>query len=249
MGGSAEDQAGSGQEPSGKPVPETPQSVSDPSAVKGLPVYRPRPGEEGDLWTKDFGIIRIPQGWEFLPRGDAFVTRRVKKGPHWVLWGQYNKKGGYAPVKGVFAPAAAIEEAQATAGATKTKREQSRPKAARQRERAETQYRRAFEEACVRFLNFAPNHRELAQAIASKTAATACQKYSGRVGRTSLLDLDEKAALAVRAYVRHNHTDYDSNLPPFDDRWSSLADDAYREARAMAHAEVDRFLKEHRTEV
>jgi hypothetical protein len=213
MGGSAEDQVGSRQEPSGKPVPETPQDVSAPSAVKGLPVYRPRPGEEGDLWTRDFGIIRIPEGWEFLPRGDAFVTRRVKKGPHWVLGGRYNKKGGYTPVKGVFAPAAAIEETQAAAEATKAKREQARPKAARQREQAETQYRHEFEEACVRFLNFAPDHRELAQTIASETAATACQKYSGRVGRTSHLDLDEKAALAVRAYIRHNHTDYDSNLP------------------------------------
>jgi hypothetical protein len=210
-------------------------------------VYRPRPGEEGDLWTRDFGLIRIPDGWQFLPRGDAFVTRHVKKGQHWVLLDRFNKKGGYTPVKGVFAPTAAIEEAKAAAEATKARREQARPKAARRREKAEAQYRHKFEEACLRFLNFAPTHHELAQKIASETTAVACQKYSGRVGRTNRLNLAEKAALAVRAYIRHNYTDYDSNLPA--DCWGYFAEDEYREVKALAHAEVDQFLEEHRAGV
>jgi len=244
VGGSTEDREDPAQKFPG--VPTAPPAISTPSAIKGLVVYRPRPGEEGDLWTRDFGVIQIPEGWEFLPRGDAFVTRHAKKGPHWVLLGRYNKKGGYTPVKGVFAPADAIEAAKAAAETTKARRDQARPKAAQRREKAEAQYRRTFEEACLRFLDFAPAHEELARKIASDTANTACRKYSGRVGRTALLDLDEKAALAVRAYLRHNYTDYDSNLPPPEDRKSYFAEDEYRYARALAQAEVDLFLKEHR---
>ena len=45
-------------------------------------------------------------------------------------------------------------------------------------------------------------------------AAHACQKYSGRVGRSAAaLKFDpEIITLAVRAHIRHNHTSYDQML-------------------------------------
>lgn len=102
---------------------------------------------------------------------------------------------------------------------------------------------RSSREACLHFLNFSPAHLDLAQQIAANTTAWACQKLSGRVGRTSRLSLEEKAALAVRAYIRHRYTDYESNLPIPDDYF---ADEAYWEVRAFAHEEVDQFLEVHR---
>ncbi len=51
----------------------------------GLAVYDTRSDDDGDVWSPEWGALIIPAGWDFLPRGDAFVTRQVKQGPHWVL--------------------------------------------------------------------------------------------------------------------------------------------------------------------
>lgn len=173
-------------------------------AKEVLFIVRSRDGEVGEYSTSEYGNIRIPNGWVFLPRGDAFITRQVKKGPHWVLKGTYNRKGGYTRIKGVFAPAETIKTAQAAAEATKVRRKIAREKARPRREKAEQQYRHDFEEACLCFLDFAPAYSELAREIAAETASLACEKHSGRVGRTGLIDLAAKAAFAVRAYIRHN---------------------------------------------
>ena len=58
-------------------------------AKKVLIIHRPRPGEPGDFWTSGYGVVSIPDGWEFLPRGNTYITREVKKGPHWILMGRY----------------------------------------------------------------------------------------------------------------------------------------------------------------
>ena len=48
-----------------------------------LDVYSTRDGP----WTLDHGDLVIPDDWDFLPSGDAFVTRRVKAaGRFWVAW-------------------------------------------------------------------------------------------------------------------------------------------------------------------
>lgn len=214
----------------------------DELATQTLIVRHSRTGGEGLYWTSEYGDIQVPQGWEYLPRGDTFITRQVKKGPHWVLHGHYNSEG-YTPVLGVFAPAAAIEAARAAALATKTNREQARPRARARREKAEEAYHKEFEEACLLFLDFASVHQELAREIAHGATEVACEKYSGRVGRTALVPLADKVCLAVRAYIRHNHTNYESNLPG---SRSIFDEDDYLDARRAAHADVSRFLEEHR---
>ncbi len=46
-------------------------------------VYMTRDGP----WNPEHGEIEIPDDWEFLPSGDAFVTRRVKAAKRfWVAW-------------------------------------------------------------------------------------------------------------------------------------------------------------------
>jgi hypothetical protein len=48
-----------------------------------LDVYMTRQGP----WNPDHGDLEIPESWDFLPSGDAFVTRRVKAtGTFWMAW-------------------------------------------------------------------------------------------------------------------------------------------------------------------
>ncbi len=59
------------------------------------------------------------------------------------------------------------------------------------------------------------------------------------------LPLEKKAELAVRAYIRHNHTAYEERL---DDPRVPLepSDFLYREIKAEAQQAVDAFLSQHR---
>jgi len=223
------------------PSPDT--DSSDP-AEQVLVIYRSRDNEDGNFWTPQYGSVNVPEGWEFLPRGNTFITRQVKKGPHWILKGRYNRKGGYRPVKGVYAPFSAIKAARTAAAASEAGRRKARQKSQIYREKADRKYHQQFEKACLEFLDFAPAYSDLAGEIAAGTTAWACEKHSGRVGRTNQKNLMDKVTLAVRAYIRHRYTDYESDLPAFTDYF---ADEAHRQAKADAHYEVDRFLEAHRT--
>jgi hypothetical protein len=110
-------------------------------------------------------------------------------------------------------------------------------------------YRDEIADAIRRFLAFAPEHTDLADEIASEAATRAAVVGSGRVGRTKTLSLDERAALAARALIRHQHTSYDDDLinAPIEDPW----DDEfwYREIKGEAQRAVDDFLDQHRTSI
>ena len=218
-------------------------------ADEALRVYRSRT-PNGGFWHPEHGDLPGPLGWEFLPSGDAYVTRTVKKlGPHWVVV----KKGkGYAATLGVLAPSANIETATGLAQETKASREKKRASSQKQRERQEDRYRRQFADAVLRYLDFAPEHSKLAQEIADSSAERATAVGSGRVGRTGKLTLVEKAALAARAHIRHQHTSFDDRLferqVELTERELPIgADDPfYSDAKADAHREVDEFLWRHR---
>ena len=70
---------------------------------------------------------------------------------------------------------------------------------------------------------------------ATKVLQTAFRKYSGRVGRATTLDDDEKVFLAVQAHVRHTMTPYDKLL----DGPNSLTRE---EARKAVEAQVRSVL-------
>src|ERR1022692_3057480 len=59
----------------------------------------------------DGKILAAPEGWILLPPGDAALTRRVKAaGDHWVV---AERKGRKIFSRGVWAPAATIEQIRA----------------------------------------------------------------------------------------------------------------------------------------
>ncbi|MBU1659921.1 MAG: DUF2293 domain-containing protein, partial [Chloroflexi bacterium] len=71
-------------------------------------------------------------------------------------------------------------------------------------------------------------------------AEHACQKYSGRVGRSAAAKaLDAQAVrLAVTAHLRHAETEYDSLLAMGLDRWEARAQVAGAVARVLARWEL-----------
>ncbi len=116
----------------------------------------------------------------------------------------------------------------------------------RQRARVEDKYRQDFEVAVREWLNFAERHAALADEIAAGAAERAVAVSSGRVGRTKRLTLEERAALAGRAFIRHRFTDYEHHLGAIDP-WESEVDEfEYRDIKQDAHIAVDAFLEAHR---
>jgi hypothetical protein len=91
-------------------------------------------------------------------------------------------------------------------------------------------------------LDFNPAHADLARSIAAEAAERAGEVGSGRVGRTRKLPLEQRAALAARALIRHMYTDYEDRLE--NQVWDD--DFLYQSVKADAHEDVNEFLNEHR---
>jgi hypothetical protein len=215
---------------------------SEALAGQHLDVYETKNGQ----WNPEHGDIEIPMGWEFLPSGDAFLTRTVKAtGAYWLSWQPRSRQRQHRRILGLWAPSQVIAEAQLRAEETAARRASKRALGAQSRERQEERYRHELEDAIVRFLAFAPAHQGLERRIAKETAAHAAVVGSGRVGRTEKLTLDERAALSVRAYIRHSFTSYHDNLDALSpEHWDE--EYLYRELKGAANAAVDLFLLEHR---
>jgi hypothetical protein len=205
-----------------------------------LDVYESR---DGGVWHPEHGALREPEGWELLPSGDAFVTRRVKAaGVYRTLWRPRDRKHGHRQLLGILAPASVIAQAQEQAAETADVRARRRVAGAAYRVRKEEAYRQELADAIVKFLDFAPAYAGLAPSIATGAAERAGEVGSGRVGRTRTLTLDERGALAARALIRHRYTDYEERLDI--EVWDD--DYLYRAVKADAHHAVDAYLEEHR---
>jgi hypothetical protein len=161
--------------------------------------------------TKD-GQVKVPDDWDLLPPGDAALTRRVKaEGACWVV---QEKRGRKVFGYGVYAPRERIERLRA-----EREREQQEPayerrlEAGRARRAAEqVAYVEDFRAAVSTFLGFHERHADLAARLADAVAAHATPVGSGTVARTERIPIDERAAAAVIAWLRHHTTAYDSML-------------------------------------
>ncbi len=169
---------------------------------------------------------------EFLPSGDAALTRRAAKHSPLravvVKWSRARKR---YERQGILAAAEAIEKAEAECAADAPDRARRRAGAAVRREAEDRQYVAAFADAIRRHFPACPGEDGL------RIAAHACQKYSGRVGRSAAAreELDEHAVrLAVVAHIRHVHTNYDRLLSSGLDR---------REARDLVADRIDEVLR------
>lgn len=154
-------------------------------------------------------VVSPPESWACLPPGDAGLTRRVKlAGPSWQV---IEKRGKRKFSQGLWAPAENIAAAQAA-----LERERSTPEYARRlqagrrrREQEQERYAGEFALAVLEYLNFAPVYAGLALNVAGKVAAHAAPVGSGTVARTERIPVEERAAAAVMAWMRHQTTAYD----------------------------------------
>jgi hypothetical protein len=143
---------------------------------------------------------------EFLAPGNAALTRRTTKYSrlHAVVlkWSSARKR---YERQGILAEPEAIEKAEKECLSDADARESRRLREAERRDLEDVDFIRQFAGHILGEFPHCPPDE------ASKIARHACRKHSGRVGRSSAAkEFDPKAILlAVRAYNRHRHTDYE----------------------------------------
>lgn len=173
-----------------------------------------RPVQEGELITLEANKCRcLPcsglQGLEFLPSGDIALTNAAQRfSDRKAVVFKVNRSKRRKERLGVLVSASAIEAAQQKCEADATKRDKQRARSAIQRENQQLKYLDAFAGKVRSMYPRAPEGTE------RKIAERACETGSGRVGRTATAKQLSAGAigLAVIAYVRHNHTNYDELL-------------------------------------
>ena len=113
--------------------------------------------------------------------------------------------------RGVCAPAERIERVRAKLESERARPEYAlRLKASRARsKRLHEDYVEDFRGAVLTFLAFDSRHRALAEALADQVTEHTTPVGSGTVGRTKRIPIEERAASAVIAWLRHSTTGYD----------------------------------------
>jgi hypothetical protein len=166
----------------------------------------------------------------YLPRGDTALTRRSRKYSGLVaVVVRFSRSRGRYERQGLLVEEAALERAEAECLADEDARRASRERAAVYRERADEEYVAEFARRIGALFPGCPVDE------AAAIARHACRKCSGRVGRSAAAkDFDPGAVeLAVRAHVRHRHTNYDRLLAHGHERDEARA--------AVADATADRI--------
>ena len=153
---------------------------------------------------------------EFLPSGDAAVTRRavcIRFRAVVVRWSRTRKR--YERQGILVEPEAFAAEEESLADAELRARRQAR--SAERRETQDHAFVAAFASAIREQYPSCPTTEE------TEIAEHACRKYSGRIGRTAAAkELSPEAIrLAVIAHIRHVHTNYDELLARYADRDSA----------------------------
>jgi len=145
----------------------------------------------------------------YLQKGDVALTRRSKKYSSLsAVVVRFSRSRHRYERQGLLVESEALIRAEKECEGDAADRKISREYAVRVRERADKEYIAQFSKQILMQYPGCPTQE--AEAIADH----ACQKYSGRVGRSSAAKaFDAKTiVLAVKAHVRHKHTPYDQLL-------------------------------------
>ncbi|KAL2182062.1 uncharacterized protein P884DRAFT_282179 [Thermothelomyces heterothallicus CBS 202.75] len=141
----------------------------------------------------------MPKGYRFVPKGNVYITKNCRKKTHEAgktLYVVVDKRG--KPM-GLRCPAyihnLVMSENKATAS--------RRAKLVQNRDAA---IRESFEKALLDLFPKIPKE-DLSQILDHSL-----KKHSRRVGRTGKVALQDRVKLAVRAHIRHAHTEYDQLL-------------------------------------
>ncbi|HWF87118.1 MAG TPA: DUF2293 domain-containing protein [Vicinamibacterales bacterium] len=145
----------------------------------------------------------------FLERGDAALTRRASRySTLRAVVVRFSRARKRYERQGVLVEDAALTRAERECLADADARQRAQERAAEQRDQHDAEYIAAFGRRVGELFPRVPIEEQRA------IAEHACQKYSGRVGRSAAAKEFQAGAieLAVRAHVRHVHTRYDELL-------------------------------------
>ena len=151
----------------------------------------------------------------FLPSGDVALTRRARKhSPLSAPVFKFSKARKRNERQGVLVSAEGLARAEEECLSDEELRARNREKARVRETRKDAQYVKDFAAEILRFFPGCPEE------TATSVAVHACEKHSGRVGRSAgAKELGEDfVILAVRAHIRHAETDYDELLSRCYDR-------------------------------
>ncbi len=159
----------------------------------------------------DKGIKQTPPAnWSFLAAGDAGVTRKVTSKN--IYWKVVFRKGRRTMSKGVWAPKETIDKAIKDVNQTRNTEEYQKKRIYQQNRREEKQnlYEIEFKDAVISFLNFHNKYLPIAETMSILVTKHAIPIGSGTVARTAMIPIEERAAKAVIAWMRHQTTQYDN---------------------------------------
>lgn len=145
----------------------------------------------------------------FLPSGDPALTRRAAAlSPRHAQVVEFVRRRNRDERRGTLVEAGAIEQAKESCAADATDRA---AKAVKRRARDAVAEKAYLEQFTAKIFELFP---QCPPDEAAVIARHACEKHSGRVGRSAAAkELDpDKVELAVRAHIRHVHTEYDALL-------------------------------------
>ncbi|KAI1407401.1 hypothetical protein F5Y13DRAFT_206441 [Hypoxylon sp. FL1857] len=141
----------------------------------------------------------MPRRYMFLRKGDTYKTLNCRKKAHaeghdvYIVHDSKNRRIG------IRVPLAIYDSVQ-------EKYKQTRESRAAAVHKRDKKMEVDFRNSVLRQFPLIPASSLL------EVVRHATKKHSGRVARTGKLDLAKKAQLAVRAHIRHRHTDYDDLL-------------------------------------
>ena len=174
-----------------------------------------RPGPKPRHVLNEYGVVEaVPAHWDLLLSGDAALSRRIKQDGHSLT--VVELKGRKRFSRGIWAPADRIAALRAELVVERQDPGYQKKLDAGRRRRAVEQeiYAGEFRGAVMQFLNFAPVHRELGEQLAALIAAHATPVGSGTVARTERITIEQRAAAATIAWLRHQTTGYDRMVIP-----------------------------------
>jgi len=164
---------------------------------------------------------------EFLPPGDAALTRRARKYSRvCAVVLKFSRARKRYERQGLLIEAAALARAESECLQDADLRERRRLREADRRLELDSQFVAEFARCIRAQYPGCPENRD------QEIAEHACRKHSGRVGRSAAAkDFDEQAIrLAVIAHIRHAETNYDELLGTSWDR-----DDARQEVASRVN--------------
>lgn len=167
---------------------------------------------------------------EFLPSGDAALSRRSKKhSPLSAVVVQFNRRARRYERRGILVTAEAIAQAERECLSDADRRAAQRERGAERRKAEDATLVRDLAGVVLRLYPGCP--ADEAERIAAHTA----RRGSGRVGRSAAgRNLREDSVrLAVIAHIRHEHTGYDDLL---------MTGTPRQDARRMITARIDKVL-------